>query len=157
MDDDRRQTPDADAMADADAIVEALGLVPHPEGGRYAEVWRAGPHRPGDGARGTASTIYFLLRHGELSAWHRVDATEIWSYHAGDSLELSISPDGRTVERHLLGVDVVAGSRPQAVVPAGAWQRARTLGAWTLVGCVVSPAFTFEGFELAPQGWEPGA
>ncbi len=150
MDDERREAPDADV------IIGTLGLVRHPEGGWYAEVWRAEPGEPPEGERGTASTILFLLREGEASAWHRVDAAEIWSYHAGASLELSISPGGRTVARHRLGVDVARGDRPQVVVPAGAWQRARTLGSWTLVGCVVSPAFTFEGFELAPPGWEPG-
>jgi predicted cupin superfamily sugar epimerase len=150
MDDESRAAPERDA------IIEALGLVRHPEGGWYAEVWRAEPDGSGEGARGAASTILFLLGQGETSAWHRVDGAEIWSFHAGSPLELSISPDGRSVERHRLGVDVAAGGRPQVVVPAGAWQSARTLGAWTLVGCVVAPAFTFEGFELAPAGWEPG-
>jgi predicted cupin superfamily sugar epimerase len=145
-----------------EALIAALGLVPHPEGGWYAEVWRAEPsaQRDADGAgpgtaRGAASTIHFLLRAGEVSAWHRVDATEIWAFHAGSPLELAVSVDGRRIERHRLGVDVEAGARPQVVVPAGAWQSARSLGSWTLVGCVVAPAFSFDGFELAPPGWEP--
>jgi predicted cupin superfamily sugar epimerase len=149
------------AAPDADALVEALGLVRHPEGGWYAEVWRARPAPPeaspdGRGGRGSASAIYFLLREGESSAWHRVDAAEIWSFHAGSPLELAVSTDGRSVVRHRLGPDVASGSQPQVVVPAGAWQSARSLGPWTLVGCVVTPAFTFDGFELAPAGWEPG-
>ncbi len=161
--DDR--APVVDSPADPsgpEALIEALGLVPHPEGGWYAEVWRAEAATraaPQDGRadRGSASTIHFLLREGETSAWHRVDAAEIWAFHAGSPLELAISVDGRAVERHRLGVDVANGSRPQVVVPAGAWQSARSLGPWTLVGCVVSPAFRFEGFELAPPGWEPSA
>lgn len=144
---------DAPVPADAAAVVGALGLIPHPEGGHYREVWRDDPP---DGGRGAGSSIHFLLAAGEESAWHRIDATEIWSFHAGASLELAISTDGRTTTRHRLGPDPGAGERPQVVVPAGAWQCARSLGPWTLVGCVVIPAFTFEGFELAPPGWTPG-
>jgi uncharacterized protein len=143
----------ARAMPDPAAIIEALGLIPHPEGGHYAEVWRDVP--PG-GRRGAGSSIYFFLQAGEVSAWHRVDAAEIWHFHAGAPLELAISTDGATVTALRLGIDVARSERPQAVVPMGAWQRARSLGDWTLVGCTVAPAFTFEGFELAPPGWEPG-
>ena len=141
------------AIPDPAAIIEALCLIPHPEGGHYAEVWRDVP--PG-GGRGAGSSIYFLLQAGEVSAWHRVDAAEIWHFHAGAPLELAISTDGATVTALRLGIDVARSERPQAVVPMGAWQRARSLGDWTLVGCTVAPAFTFEGFELAPHGWEPG-
>jgi predicted cupin superfamily sugar epimerase len=147
-----------------DALIDALGLAPHPEGGWYAEVWRdepTGAHdadaAPSGASRGTASAIHFLLRAGDVSAWHRIDAAEVWAFQAGSPLELAISVDGRTIERQRLGVDVEAGSRPQVVVPAGAWQSARSLGPWTLVGCIVAPAFSFDGFELAPPGWEPSA
>ena len=115
----------------------------------------AGAGRP-DGQRPVASAILFLLPAGEASHWHRVDADELWQYSAGDPLELRIAPaDGGPVARHRLGPDVTAGDAVQVVVPAGAWQAARPLGAWTLVGCVVAPAFSFDGFELAPEGWEP--
>lgn len=137
----------------ADELIAALGLIPHPEGGHYAETWR---DAPADGGRGAGSAILFLLRGGEVSAWHRVDAAEAWHHYAGAPLELTLSLDGRTVERLLLGDDILAGDRPQVVVPAGAWQSAQSLGAWTLVGCTVSPAFTFDGFELAPERWRPG-
>lgn len=133
-------------------LIARLGLAPHPEGGWFAETWR---HDPGDGSRGAGSAIYFLLRRGEVSRWHRVDATEVWHFYAGSPLELRVVAghgDRRTV---VLGPDVAAGQRPQAVVPAGAWQTARPLGDHTLVGATVSPAFTFDGFELAPPGWEP--
>lgn len=137
---------------DADTVARLLGLVPHPEGGAYAETWRA-PAGAGERPAGTA--IYFLLRAGEVSRWHRVDAAEAWHFYAGAPLELRISAeDGMTVRR-LLGIDLTAGERPQAVVSAGAWQAARSLGAWTLVGCTVAPGFDFAGFELAPEGWEP--
>lgn len=132
-------------VTDASDAMELLGLQPHPEGGSYRETWR--------NPEGTA--IYYLLRAGERSHWHRVDRTEIWHFYQGDPLELRLSPDGRTVEPHLLGIDLRAGQRPQRAVPAGTWQAARTLGEWTLVGCTVSPAFDFDGFELAPPGWEP--
>jgi predicted cupin superfamily sugar epimerase len=139
---------------DADAVIAALGLAPHPEGGHYRETWRAKPDRAG--ARGAGTAIYYLLKAGEESRWHRVDAAEIWHHYAGGPLELSVSEDGRRVTRHVLGADVAAGERPQRVVPKGAWQAARPLGEWTLAGCTVSPAFTFEGFEMAPDGWAPG-
>jgi uncharacterized protein len=137
---------------DAPGLIEALGLQPHPEGGWYAETWRdAAPA----GQRPASSAICFLLRAGEASRWHRVDATEVWHHYAGAPLELRIAADS-AVRRATLGMDLDAGERPQAVVPAGAWQAARSLGEWTLVGCTVAPAFDFAGFELAPEGWEPG-
>jgi predicted cupin superfamily sugar epimerase len=138
---------------EAAALIAALGLRPHPEGGHYREIFRA-PETAG--ARGAVTTIYYLLRAGERSHWHRVDATEIWHHYAGDALALGISEDGRTVTRHRLGKDIAAGEQPQLIVPAHAWQSAEPLGAYTLVGCTVAPAFRFEGFELAPPGWAPG-
>jgi predicted cupin superfamily sugar epimerase len=129
-----------------EAIIAALGLAPHPEGGHYAEIWR-------DPA---CTAIYFLLRAGETSHWHRVNATEIWHFHAGAPLALDISSDGVTSEMSLLGTDLAAGHRPQVVVPAESWQSARSLGDWSLLGCTVSPAFQFDGFTLAPPSWRPG-
>jgi uncharacterized protein len=136
-------------------IIARLGLQPHPEGGHYREMYRGAPLVEGGRSPGTA--IYFLLREGERSHWHRVvDADEIWHHYAGAPLELSLSEDGRTVKHLRLGTDLGLGERPQGVVPRAAWQAARSLGAWTLVGCTVSPAFDFSGFELAPPGWQPG-
>jgi len=144
-------------VTEAGEVIAALGLARHPEGGWYAETWRAGA-RDGeaDGARPTCSAILYLLAAGERSHWHRVDADEIWQYSAGDPLELRVWAEGeRTITLIRLGGVVTEGSVVQAVVPAGVWQAARPLGRWTLVGCIVSPAFAFEGFELAPAGWEP--
>jgi hypothetical protein len=152
---------------DVDAIVERLGLAPHPEGGWYAETWRDVPAGttdpagapdagPSAGGRGRGSAIYYLLADGQRSHWHRVDATEVWHFYAGDPLVLSLQAGDGPVEDIVVGPDLAAGQRPQAVVPPGAWQAARSTGAWTLVGCTVSPAFTFDGFELAPPGWSPG-
>jgi uncharacterized protein len=148
--DPRRATTVA---ASAESVIAALGLEPHPEGGHYAETWR---DEPADGSRGAGSAILFLLRRGEVSRWHRIDAAEAWHHYAGAPLELAIATPGGEIVRHRLGDDVLIGDRPQIVVPAGAWQSARTLGGWTLVGCTVSPAFDFEGLELAPDGWKPG-
>jgi predicted cupin superfamily sugar epimerase len=136
---------------DAADVIESLGLQPHPEGGWYAETWRA---PAADGERPVGTSIYFLLRAGEMSRWHRLDAPEIWHFHAGDPLELRVQAEGSTTA-HRLGPGVAAGERPQAVVPACAWQTARSLGAWTLVGCSMAPGFAVEGFELAPDGWQP--
>ena len=136
----------------ADEIIRILGLVPHPEGGVYRETFR---DAPGDGDRSLGTAIYFLLREGEVSRWHTVDAAEIWHYYAGAPLELSIADEESPVQTAILGVDISAGQRPQAVVPAYHWQQARSLGAWTLVGCTVAPGFERAGFEMAPDGWSP--
>ena len=135
-------------------IIRTLGLVPHPEGGHYRETFR--DVRTVDGAGRSASTaIYFLLQAGEVSRWHRVDAVEIWHHYAGAPLALTIVEPGLPRRMSTIGPDLAAGQRPQAVVPAHAWQTARSLGDWTLVGCTVAPAFEFSGFEMAPDGFEP--
>lgn len=134
----------------ADEIIARLGLQPHPEGGHYRETFRAD-----DQPRGASTAIYFLLKAGERSHWHRVDADEVWHHYAGASLELSLSDDGHKVRHLRLGSDFAVGESPQAVVPRHVWQAARSLGQWTLVGCTVAPAFDFKGFELAPPGWAP--
>ncbi len=133
----------------AEAVITALGLTPHPEGGHYRETWR---DHPADGRRGAASAIFFLLAAGEESAWHKVDAAELWLWHAGAPLRLEISPPRSAFH---LGVDLSLGQTLQGIVPAGAWQTARSLGTWTLVSCIVAPAFDFAGFTLAPPGWTP--
>ena len=139
----------------ATTVIERFGLRAHPEGGWYAETWRADASAA---ERPVASAILYLLAAGERSHWHRVDAAEIWQYSAGDALELRVwVGDGTAVATNRLGPGTTSGETPQVVVPAGAWQAARPLGAWTLVGCIVSPAFEFAGFELAPEGWEPPA
>ncbi|SDG34559.1 hypothetical protein SAMN05216241_10983 [Limimonas halophila] len=138
---------------DAATVIARLGLTPHPEGGAYRETFREPDPA---GGRDRTSAIYYLLAAGEVSHWHRVDASEVWHHYTGDPLALAISPDGVTVERIVLGSDLAAGHRPQAVVPAWAWQSAETRGAWTLAGATVTPAFTFDGFELAPADWAPG-
>lgn len=142
-------------MSDVGTIIAELGLRPHPEGGLYAETWRADT-RAGERPSGTA--IYYLLRAGERSRWHRVDAAEAWHFYAGDPLALSIAAGSgaQPPQRHVLGTDLAAGQRPQLLVPAGDWQAAESLGAWTLVGCTVSPGFRLHGFELAAHDWEPG-
>jgi hypothetical protein len=135
-------------------IIGLLGMTPHPEGGHYVETFR--DPRTDENGRARSTAIYFLLQAGERSAWHRVDAVEIWHWHAGAPLALSIAGDGEDARTAHLGPDLGAGQRPQGIVPAGAWQAAESLGAWTLVGCTVAPGFEFAGFEMAPQGWEPG-
>jgi uncharacterized protein len=140
-------------MPDAPAVIAALRLRAHPEGGWFTETWRA---PSSDGDRPASSAILYLLAAGEQSRWHRVDADEVWQFAAGDALDLRVWTEGDpAVAVHRLGPDVVGGEEPQVVVPAGAWQAARPAGAWTLVGCIVAPAFDFDGFELAAPGWEP--
>lgn len=132
-------------------VIELLALEPHPEGGHYRETFRDVAAERG---RAASTAIYYLLTAGERSRWHRVDAAEVWHWYAGAPLRLSIAGE-EGVQSFCLGPDLRVGERPQAVVPAHAWQEAASLGAWTLVGCTVAPGFEFAGFELAPEGWAP--
>jgi predicted cupin superfamily sugar epimerase len=134
-------------------IVRMLNMQPHREGGWYVETHRA---EVGDDGRAAATAIYFLLAADQVSAWHKVDATEIWLWQAGAPLALTISEDGINARFQRLGPDLRSGDRPQVVVPPQAWQAAESLGAWTLVSCVVAPGFEFSGFKLAPANWRPG-
>jgi predicted cupin superfamily sugar epimerase len=135
----------------ASELIERLGLVPHPEGGWYRETWRADAPV---GVRASGTSIYYLLEAGDRSHWHRVDATEIWHHYAGAPLLLELS-DGHDRREVHLGDALGEGQRPQVIVATGEWQAARSLGEFTLVGCTVSPAFEFAGFELAEPDWEP--
>lgn len=142
----------------AQAVIAELGLVPHHEGGWYREIWRS---KAEDGTgletRGLASTIYYLLEAGQRSHWHRIDAAEIWLWHAGHPLTLLIAETDRdTPVAHALGGDVTLGQRPQVLVPAHHWQSAEALYGWALVSCLVSPGFDFAGWDLAAPGWKPG-
>jgi predicted cupin superfamily sugar epimerase len=135
-------------------LIAALSLEPHPEGGWYRETWRA---EAAPGERASATAIHFLLEEDQRSHWHRVDAAELWLWHAGHPLTLSMAQnDAGPASAITLGGDVLTGQAPQAIVPAGWWQAASPQGGWVLVSCVVSPGFAFSGFELAPEGWAPG-
>ena len=136
----------------ASDIIRLLDLRPHPEGGHYRETLR---DTMSYGDRAVSTAIYFLLAAGEVSHWHRIDSVEVWHWYAGAPLALSVySQDQEVVTVHV-GMNLNAGERPQAFVPGGAWQSARSLGDWTLVGCTVAPGFVFDRFELAPPDWEP--
>jgi uncharacterized protein len=141
-------------MPTAADIITRLELRPHPEGGHYRETFR--DFRTDAQGRARSTAIYFLLARGERSHWHRIDAVEVWHYYAGHALNLRIAHDGGTPHEVTLGPDLAAGERPQAIVPAQAWQAAESTGDWTLVGCTVSPGFEFAGFELATPDWFPG-
>jgi uncharacterized protein len=136
-------------MTEANMIIRLLGLKPHPEGGHYREMFKdaAGPS-----GRAHSTAIYFLLRAGEQSLPHRIDAAEVWHFYRGAPLELTIQAGDGVAERLLLGPRVEAGERPQIVVPPHAWQAARPLGDYALVGCTVAPGFLFQTFEMAPEG-----
>jgi uncharacterized protein len=134
-------------------IIATLGMAPHPEGGWYAQTFRDAPQ----GGRGHSTAIYYLLEQGQRSHWHRViDAAEVWHFYDGAPLQLGLSPDGEASSVEVLGLDLASGQRPQIIVPANQWQSARSLGAWTLVGCTVAPGFEFASFEMAAPDWEPG-
>lgn len=139
-----------DALA-ASEIIDRLSLQPHPEGGWYRQTWE---HEAGD-QRSAGTAIYYLLEAGQCSHWHHVDATEIWHYYSGSPLVLSLADGDAGPARELvLGPSLEKGETPQIIVPRGHWQSAVSTGAWTLVGCTVSPGFQFEGFTLAPEGFD---
>lgn len=136
----------------ADEIIAHLNLEPHPEGGFYRQTWI--DNAP-EGTRPAGTAIFFLLKAGESSHWHKVDATEIWHYYAGAPLILSQSKtETGPKQDQILGPDLAKGEIPQLIVPKNHWQAAATTGDWTLVGCTVSPAFRFSGFTLAPPEFQ---
>ncbi|MDQ0321638.1 putative cupin superfamily sugar epimerase [Pararhizobium capsulatum DSM 1112] len=133
-------------------IIRALKLEPHPEGGWYFQTFRDLQ----GGSRGHSTAIYYLLEAGDRSHWHRVrDAAEVWHHYAGAPLALSFAEEGKPASTITLGKDILAGERPQALVPPNWWQAAVSLGDWTLVGCTVSPGFVFSAFEMAADDWQP--
>jgi len=145
---------EAAPVNDARALIETLGLEPHPEGGWYRETWRG---EAAAGERAAVTAILFLLEAGQRSHWHRVDATELWLFHAGSALRLMTgATDAGPVREIRLGSDVLAGEQPQVRVAPDEWQAAEADRGWALVSCIVSPAFAFAGFTLAPTGWAPG-
>jgi predicted cupin superfamily sugar epimerase len=141
---------------EAARLIRKLGLSRHPEGGWYRETVRVASAA---GGRDQATAILFLLERGQRSHWHRVDATEIWFWHAGSGSRLALGradEGAQEADWLTLGPDVLAGETVQAVIAAGQWQAAHAIHGWALVSCVVAPAFTFDGFELAPPDWHPG-
>lgn len=140
-------------MTEAEMLIEKLELQPHPEGGHFREMFRDGNWPVG---RAYSTAIYYMLCAGEISREHRIDAAEIWHYYRGAPLELLIQPLGGKTERHVLGPAIEKGEHPQVVVPPQAWQAARPLGDYTLVGCTVAPGFLFETFEMAPPDFKIG-
>ena len=140
--------------SDATMLIQALGLQPHPEGGWYRETWRA---EGVDGARSPATAVLYLLEEGQRSRWHKVDATEMWLFHAGSSLKLQIAPsEGGPILTTRLGADVLAGDEPQLRIEPYQWQSAEADRGWGLISCLVVPGFEFSGFTMAPDGWSPG-
>ena len=137
---------------DADYIINYLKLTEHPEGGWFKETFQS---KETSNGRSNTSLIYYLLKENENSHWHRVtDADEIWLWHLGDPLLLSYS-DERSTKEITLGPDLNKNEKLQVVIPKSIWQKAKSKGAWSLVSCVVAPAFSFDGFEMAKKEWEP--
>ncbi|MEO1028176.1 MAG: cupin domain-containing protein [Pseudomonadota bacterium] len=134
-------------------IVRLLDLAPHPEGGWYHQTYQT-PTQADE--RASATVIHYLLAADQVSAWHKVDADEGWFWHAGAPLALTQSPpDGKGASSIQLGPDLRLDQKPHHVIPADHWQTAESLGAWTLVSCMVAPGFQFSGFEMAPGDWRP--
>jgi uncharacterized protein len=170
---DRR---DGGVVASAQDWIKILGLIPHPEGGWYAETYRspvtlaaeALPTGVYSGPRAVSTAIYYLLAAGQVSRWHRLKSDEFWHFYAGGPLELGLSPDGSTGRIVRVGNEPASGERPQVLVPANWWFAARPAGmlrglpadpglqedleAFTLVGCTVAPGFDFADFAFADLG-----
>ena len=141
---------ESDSSVSASALIARLQLEPHPEGGWYREIHRSDLLlQTGRGPRAALTSIYFLLEQGQQSRWHVVTSDEVWHYACGAPLELlTYRPKSREFRRQVLGVPVDDGQRPIGAVHAGEWQAARSLGAWTLLGCDVGPGFDFEDFSF---------
>lgn len=134
---------------DVDTLIRDLALAPHPEGGHYRETFRANETvQTPRGVRAASTAIFFALRQGEFSAWHRVQADEVWHHYAGASAEVHVLYNGE-YQVLRLGQDLSTGQRPQGVVPAGAWQATHAKDGGVLFGCTVAPGFDFDDFELA--------
>jgi len=143
-------------MTTPDEIIKWLDLIPHPEGGFYRETFRDSEGSSSEkGQRAHSTLIYYLLRAGEESRWHRIDAAEIWHFYLGEGLELFTAEENGPAQRHVLGPNLERGEMLHFAIAKGIWQSARPLGAFALVGCTVAPGFEFSGFEFAPEGWRP--
>ena len=135
-------------MNDPASLIESLKMTPHPEGGHFAETFRADD--------GSASLIFYLLKSDERSHWHRLTKNEILHFYDGDPMSVLLSPDGVSIQRKTLGRNAVDNEAYHLIVPKGTWFSMQSTGDWSLIGCTVSPAFSFDDFELAPKGWMPG-
>ena len=135
-------------MNDPASLIESLKMTPHPEGGHFAETFRADD--------GSASLIFYLLKSDERSHWHRLTKNEILHFYDGDPMSVLLSQDGMSIQRKTLGRDAVDNEAYHLIVPKGTWFSMQSTGDWSLIGCTVSPAFSFDDFELASKGWMPG-
>jgi len=147
----------------AQSYISQLGLEPHPEGGFYRETFVSDQRLPS--GRPAATSILFLLTHENPSNLHRLDAEEMWYYQSGDPLIVHMIDEAGAYSKILIGPDIEAGQVLQAVVPPNVWfgssvaapegqredQREAEREGWALVGCMVTPGFNFEGFELAER------
>ena len=137
------------AILTATDVVRLLDLKPHPEGGHFRETFR--DTRAVEGGRAASTAIYYLLARGERSHWHRTDAAEVWNWYAGAPLRLDIAPETEARERVTLGSDLSAGERPQAVVPAHAWQAAETLGERLCIAMAAARAYFGTSTDRIPS------
>ncbi|EMD95089.1 hypothetical protein COCC4DRAFT_151581 [Bipolaris maydis ATCC 48331] len=139
----------------AQEVIDRLHLEPNPEKGYYRQTFEDAANLNN---RSYSTAIYYLLE-GDVgpSYWHRiVDAVEIWHYYAGAPLKLDLSwNNGTATEHKLLGNDIFENQSPQIVIEKGRWQRATSLGTWTLVGTTVAPGFSEDGFQLPGPEFEP--
>ena len=135
-------------MTDPASLIESLKMTPHPEGGHFAETFHADD--------GSLSLIFYLLKNDERSHWHRLTKNEILHFYDGDPMSVLLSSDGVSIQRKTLGRDAVDNEAYHLIVPKGTWFSMQSTSDWSLIGCTVSPAFSFDDFELAPEDWMPG-
>ena len=129
-------------------LINRLKLKPHPEGGHFVETFRDTNEQ--------ISHIYYLLKKGETSHWHRINKNEVLIFYDGDPLQVLLSKDKIHIQKITIGRDMNQGHQYQFVVEAETWFSMVPLGKWTLIGCIVTPAFDYKDFELAPPNWFPG-
>jgi len=135
-------------MNECDNLIDKLKLIPHPEGGHFIETLRD--------TNGHVSHIYYLLRKGETSLWHKLNKNEVLLFYDGDPLKILLSKDKINTQEVIIGKDIDKGQKYHFVVKAQTWFSMISLGEWSLIGCIVAPAFDYNDFELAPPNWSPG-
>ena len=135
-------------MKTSNEIIKKLNLIPHPEGGYFAETFRD--------QLGSVSHIYYLLKKGEISRWHKLKKNEILNFYDGDPIKIYLSKNAVDTSEVILGKDINVGNKYQYTVKAETWFSMCSLGEWSLIGCIVVPAFDYNDFELAPTNWKPG-
>ena len=133
-------------MNNPDDLIKKLKLTPHPEGGHFAESFRD--------SKGGISLIYYLLKKGQTSHWHKLTKNEILHFYDGDPLRIYMSKDKKEISTVLLGRNINNKEYLHYIINSETWFGMKSTGNWSLIGCTVSPAFDYKDFDLASKDWK---